>query len=122
MTRIVIPQRRWPGELLNINSMRVHHHRAAAMVKPWRTLGWALAKEQHLQPLQPPVEVWARFRFPTNHRRDTGNLYPTVKALIDGIVSAGVLEDDCDGLLRGPWLVREYPNGDELITLEMKAE
>lgn len=39
----------------------------------------------------------------TNRRRDVGNLYPTVKACLDGIVSdAKVLPDDDDRHVVGP--------------------
>jgi hypothetical protein len=58
-----------------------------------------------------PVTIWAYFRFTNNRRRDTGNLYPTVKALVDGFVDAGLIPDDCDGIVDGPHLSRHYPNG-----------
>ena len=43
--------------------------------------------------------------------RDTANLYPTVKALVDGLGDAGVLLGDHDSRVEGPWLKRTYPNG-----------
>lgn len=36
------------------------------------------------------------------HRRDPANWYPTVKALIDGMVDAGLLPDDDGAHLIGP--------------------
>lgn len=121
MTTIIIPKDRWPGTLLNINAMRKHHQAVGAMVAPWRTLGCLLAREARVGTFNRPVDIWARFRFPSNHKRDTANLYPTVKALIDGLVDAHVLVDDCDGIVYGPWLERQYPNGAAQITLDIEV-
>jgi hypothetical protein len=41
-----------------------------------------------------------------SRRRDVHNLMGTVKPLIDGMVSAGLLPDDADEYLTGPHLVR----------------
>lgn len=50
-----------------------------------------------LAPLTTPVEVTVRLAFARKHsRRDSPNWYPTVKAAIDGLVSAGVIADDSD--------------------------
>jgi hypothetical protein len=39
----------------------------------------------------------------TNRRRsDVGNLYPTAKAVVDGLVDYGLIEDDDDTRLIGP--------------------
>ncbi len=119
MTSIVIPEKLWPGKLLNINAMRGHTRYTGPRSAPWRELGKILARREHLTTFTRPVEMWARFRFPSNRRRDTGNLYPTIKAIVDGFVDEKVLVDDCDGILFGPFLVREYPNGPAQITIEM---
>nr|WP_119589804.1 hypothetical protein [Streptomyces scabiei] len=39
---------------------------------------------------------------PTNGRRDPANWYPSFKAAVDGLVDAGVLEDDDHTRLLGP--------------------
>ena len=121
MSTIVIPQGRWPGKLLNINAMRGHTANTGRLARPWRELGFWTAKEAKLTTYMRPVEIWARFRFPTNHKRDTANLYPTIKALVDGLTDARVFVDDCDGIVYGPFLEREYPNGPAQITLEIKV-
>lgn len=117
MIEIVIPKRQWPGDLLNVNSLRGQTRFLARRTAPWRELGALLGVKYRGALPDAPVRVFAEFRFPTRHRRDTPNLYPTAKALIDGIVDAGVLSDDCDGVIEGPWLKRVYPNGPEQITL-----
>ena len=67
-----------------------------------------------------PVSIWAYFRFTNNRRRDTGNLYPTIKALVDGFVDAELLPDDCDGTVDGPHLSRQYPNGPVRISIVIR--
>lgn len=41
--------------------------------------------------------VWA-----DNRRRDPGNWYPTAKAIVDGLVDAGILIDDDHTKVVGP--------------------
>lgn len=48
------------------------------------------------------MHATAYLRFPTERRRDPANWYPTVKAVVDGIVDAGVLTDDSQKYLVGP--------------------
>lgn len=119
VTAIEIPHAMWPGDLLNMNALRGQTKVFGRRSRPWRALGADLGRPAAglPHPFLLPVRVLAEFRFPTNHRRDTGNLYPTVKALVDGLVDAGVLVDDCDGLLEGPLPVRTYPNGPLRIRL-----
>lgn len=58
---------------------------------------------------------WARivvsYRFPDNTRRDVGNLQPTSKAIVDGLVDAGLFPDDNDLHVLGPDNRREPVNG-----------
>jgi crossover junction endodeoxyribonuclease RusA len=42
------------------------------------------------------VKVRCVYYAPDNRRRDTTNLFPSIKAAMDGIVDAGVLKDDSD--------------------------
>lgn len=53
-------------------------------------------------PFRHKMHATAYLRFPTERRRDPANWYPTVKAVVDGIVDAGVLEDDSVRFLVGP--------------------
>lgn len=46
------------------------------------------------------IDAWVTW--PDGRRRDRHNLSPTVKALVDGIVDAGVLPDDSDRYIEGP--------------------
>ena len=51
-------------------------------------------------PLGPVVDVEVGVQWPDRRRRDTPNVYPTVKALLDGMVDAGLLVDDRDDVVR----------------------
>jgi len=115
-------QRRKDGTLrptlINFNMLRGQTRYFGRATETWRDLGRQLA--QGCDKLAPPVSIWALFRFPDNRRRDTANLYPTVKALVDGLVDEHRLVGDHDGVLDGPWLRREYPNGPLRITLVLR--
>ncbi|MDF2805448.1 MAG: hypothetical protein K0S43_394 [Cellulosimicrobium sp.] len=120
MTVVVleIPGARFPGKPLNVNDLRGQTKHLSRLVKPWRQLGAVLGRDRRFpHPITVPVRVWAEFRFPTNHQRDTPNLYPAVKALGDGLQDAGVLVGDHDGVVEGPWLKRTYPNGPTQLRL-----
>ncbi|MEU6496414.1 hypothetical protein ABZ890_39560 [Streptomyces sp. NPDC046984] len=97
--------------LLNANQ-RLHHKRraeytgklrAAAMeaVSDCPALMDALAAAKP-GPLFQRAHVLGILHPPTSGRRDPANWYPTFKAAVDGIVDAGVLEDDDHTRLLGP--------------------
>ena len=92
-TVIWFPQ---PGVLLNLNH-RVHWRQRAKVTKQWRTAAyWAAIT------LGPPAERVHDHRFvqmmipvPDRRRRDPSNLFPLLKAAIDGIqADAGYWPDD----------------------------
>nr|WP_303769103.1 hypothetical protein [Schaalia odontolytica] len=43
--------------------------------------------------------------YPDRRRRDRHNLAPTIKAMLDGLIDAGLLPDDADRYLDGPYTV-----------------
>ena len=51
------------------------------------------------------ARVEFEFTYPDRRRRDRSNLAPTVKALMDGMIDAGLLPDDADRYLDGPHTV-----------------
>ena len=57
--------------------------------------------------------------WPDRRRRDAGNAYPAIKALVDGIVDSGWLDDDSDAYLDGPFLRSTYAGvrGSVVVTL-----
>lgn len=84
-------------DMLNMNQPK-NRYVQAQYVKRLRQLGWAVARSQPRKithavairaTIAPPVETFF-------HKRDSPNYMPTLKALLDGIVDAGVLIDDSD--------------------------
>lgn len=65
------------------------------------------------------IEIW--YRFPDNRRREVANLQPTSKAIVDGLVDAGLLPDDQDEHCVGPDNRRLWPNGPHEVLVRVYA-
>jgi hypothetical protein len=88
-----------PVALINANH-RSHWAAKAARTRTWR---WtACIKARGLKPVEGKAHIVITISFTDRRRRDVGNLQPTAKAIVDGIVDAGVLPDDSDRYLIGP--------------------
>lgn len=98
-----------PGEWLTANG-RKHWHAKARATAALRHRAHTLARSRHLTPATGRVHVTATVQGRTQGRMDPANVYPTVKALIDGIVDASVLADDDDRHLEGPDMRRGTPD------------
>lgn len=103
-----------PCDFINANG-RLHHHAKAKLTKAWRQAAHAAALGRTFAGQRAGITV--AIRFPTNHRRDVGNYYPTAKAILDGLVDAGLLEDDDDTRVIGPDMRRIRPNGSPLVVV-----
>lgn len=83
------PERAW-----SLNTERRHHwswrHRRA---REWRDAAFWYARAHRLGPLGPAV-VTVSLPVPDGRRRDPSNWMPAVKAIVDGLVAAGVWPDD----------------------------
>jgi hypothetical protein len=107
-----------PCSLLNANHRR-HWRVKARMVKAWRR---AAAGEAGVgSPIPTPVHVTVIVH--RHHNRgyyDAGNYAPTAKAVLDGIVDAGVLPDDRNAYVIGPDLRagEPWPAGGVTVLLE----
>ena len=81
-----------PATAITLNQR--HHWAAhARLVKEWRTAGMLYARQAKIGP-QPPSLVTVTFPVKGRRRRDPHNWTPTVKAIVDGLVDAGVWPDD----------------------------
>ena len=99
--RIELP----PGlPLLNAND-RIHYRSRSKITEQLRSEACRAAKAEHWLPFG-KVRVRCIFRAPDNRRRDVSNLFPSFKAVLDGIVDAGVLKDDNDKFVREFTIVR----------------
>jgi crossover junction endodeoxyribonuclease RusA len=69
--------------------------------KAWRKHTAQRAVDMHLPHMQ-SAYILAELRFSTNARRDPANWAPTAKACVDGLVDAGVFDDDNYRHVTGP--------------------
>lgn len=85
-----------PVRWLNSND-RIDRRRQAPDIKQWRQAAAAYCRAAKV-PRLGKVAVTAEVRFPTDRPRgDAPNVYPSIKAAIDGaLVDAGVVADDND--------------------------
>jgi len=87
------------GELININAERsMNRFTRARLVKPIREAARSLGAGHPM--IDGPVNIEARFQWADARVRDTSNWLPTVKAMVDGLVDAGVLARDDDRTVR----------------------
>jgi hypothetical protein len=76
------------------NELRKHHWSwRAARTKEWREVFFWLAKEQHVPHLEQARAVVTHY-VGNGHWPDTAACLPAAKAGIDGLVDAGMLDDD----------------------------
>lgn len=107
-------------------NQRLHWAESARRVKEVRNTTHWLAKAANLPKNAPRVIVQLHWRPKTNRRRDTVNLYPTVKAAVDGLVDYGLVRDDTHDIVSTPepiihpaennragavWLTLDFPEG-----------
>lgn len=84
--------------VINSND-RFHRQAQAVMTRRIKALAMyevTAKKDKHMLPFSPkrPCHLTVTVYKPTRRRLDTPNLYPTVKALVDGMTEAGIWTDD----------------------------
>jgi hypothetical protein len=90
-----------PGPWLNSNDRR-HRLASAEIAKAWRAAGRLAAERAGWEPLTGVVHIVAHIYKPRAGRYDPNNLWPTIKAVVDGFVEAGLLADDDHKHVIGP--------------------
>lgn len=88
-----------PCEWINSNH-RTHRMVEARRVKAWRDAARAAADQ--CASFVGPAHIVATIHKTRAGRWDAGNLYPTAKAIVDGLVDAGVFVDDSNEYVIGP--------------------
>src|SRR5690606_31604285 len=96
---------------------RLHWAAKAERTKALRRRGLIAARSAGVQ-LGRPVRLRVHIGWPDARGRDRTNLAPVVKGLVDGIVSAGVLDDDSDShIVEEVWTSSITRNGATEIAL-----
>lgn len=113
---LVIPA---PCEWINSND-RTHYQTRAKLTKAWRTAAYIASRNARIPPFTTPVHVLAHIQKPRGGRWDPANWYPTAKACVDGLVDAGILEDDDHTRVQGPDM-RRAGKGPNQLTLTILA-
>jgi hypothetical protein len=75
---------------------------SAKLTALWREAGRVSAGLVDGGPYAGPVHIFAHVYKPRGGRYDPNNLWPTVKAVVDGLVDAGFLVDDDHAHVIGP--------------------
>jgi hypothetical protein len=101
------------GPFINSNQ-RYHRHQEAKMTKAWREA--AALRAKGIQTFEGRVHIVAHIFKPNAGRWDPNNLWPTIKAAVDGCVDAGLLLDDDHLHVIGPDM-RAAGKGDPAIVL-----
>ena len=112
----------WTQPPLTANQ-RLHWAAKARLTREVRQTAMVLARH-HKAPRADRVIITLHWRPKVGRKRDTINLAPLHKALVDGLIDAGVAEDDTHEHVSTPeavilppgepalWLELDYPNGD----------
>lgn len=85
---IKVPENEW----MSAND-RMHWRERATRTKRLRRRGYFEARRNGLLPMRRTF-VTVSVQYASSGRADPANAYPTVKALVDGLVDFGVLTDD----------------------------
>lgn len=105
-----------PCVMLNSNQ-RIHRLAAAKLTAQWRMAAKIAARQIDRPDLPKPVRVIAYVWKPRANHYDPNNIYPTCKAILDGIVDANWLPDDDFMHVEGPDM-RHGGIGDPRIVFE----
>lgn len=114
---IRVPIATMGGHSLSLNS-RVHWAAKAAETKKWRQFAAVVAARY---PRFPKVTVTLTWIVKDKRRRDEDNLFLLRKALIDGLVDAGVVDDDSSEYVTGGCRI-EYRAGIPEAFMELRVE
>ena len=92
-------------------NQRLHWAPKAKRTAALRHLGYVAARNAKVRDVG-VCHVAAFVGYPTNAKADPANAAPTIKALIDGLVDAGVWPDDDSTHVIGPTYLRDPKTGD----------
>lgn len=110
----------WPKPPLNANQ-RMHWAPKGKLTRTIRDETARLAREANI-PETSTVTVQLAWVVTDKRRRDSDNIYPTFKAMCDGLVDAGIVPDDTPAFMdkRAP-IIRLEQGGTARLELEVTA-
>lgn len=108
-----------PADLWLSANQRMHWAPKSKRTAQLRNVGWAEALRQQVG-THGCTHVLAYIAYPRNGKADPANAAPTVKALIDGMVDAGVWPDDDSTHVLGPTYLRDPKTGDGTYRVRLK--
>jgi|GEM_PF-2965277 len=85
-----------PQTLIINANQREHHMAKANRIKNLRQMAALVAKNEQARVGSDCASLLIEIGWPDKRRRDVENLAPTIKALTDGCIDAGLLPDDDD--------------------------
>lgn len=99
-----------PAAPLTMNAARrLHHHTYGRAIRNIRDQAHWLAKAQRIPPLG-KCEVELHYAPPDHRRRDADGLVAYLKPFCDGLVDAGIVEDDTPKFMRKHMPILEDPS------------
>ena len=101
--------------LLNSND-RDHWRVTSPIVKAWRANAEAAALATKLPKGLAKIRIDGQVIKPRAGKYDAMNFYPTAKAIVDGLVTYGLVADDSNEYVQGPFLT-EGGKGEYALTL-----
>ena len=117
---IMLPYTKPP---LSLNQ-RLHWAVKAKLVKEVRTTTARLAEQLQIPPLE-AVEITLIYTPKTARKRDTDNLFATLKPAVDGLVDAGILADDNTEIVKKLSVLIKNPSKNQpqlAILLQLSSE
>lgn len=110
----------WPRPPLNANQ-RLHWAQKAKLTRTIREITKMTVRRDGLWAAD-QITVQLTWVVTDKRRRDSDNIYPTFKAMCDGLVDAGIVADDTPEYMdkRAP-LIRYEPGGNARLELEVTA-
>lgn len=109
------------GKMWTLNAERkMHHFTRAKNVKEWREAAATVAKAKKIPHLEAIEVTFTPHRTNKSGLADLGGHFPVLKACIDGLMDAGVIDEDGPDIVRR--LVFEAPvvTGDSKAVIQIK--
>ena len=83
----------------NMNGSHRNHFAHQKLMDEWKARALVAIKAAACEPVDAPITITATVRRTTAAKADAHNVAPTIKACIDAAVTAGLIEDDHDGIV-----------------------